>query len=244
MLHKKCKKPLTVQFNVNYNIFIEKRQRMVNRMASSVESDLMNNSRELISVQDFNPALFSDFVRWIDRSEKTTRTYLTNLKQFMAWLRYAGVTNPVREDIISYRQWLTFEHDAITLSKASQNGWEYRQDATGNPIKIICKPNTIAQYLRSVCQFFRWTASNNLYPDIAQNIHAPKIKHNTHKKDALTPNEVLQIENSISEQTKAKKQFAAYEKKDTQGRIQRSQEQGKRLYAMYLLAVNAGLRTI
>ena len=32
--------------------------------------------------------------------------------------------------------------------------------------------------------------------------------------------------------------------KDTAGRIQRSTEQGKRLYAMYLLSVNAGLRTI
>ncbi|MCM1473870.1 MAG: tyrosine-type recombinase/integrase, partial [Muribaculaceae bacterium] len=33
-------------------------------------------------------------------------------------------------------------------------------------------------------------------------------------------------------------------KKDTAGRIQRTTEQGKRLYAMYLLAVNTGLRTI
>lgn len=39
-------------------------------------------------------------------------------------------------------------------------------------------------------------------------------------------------------------QAAQEARKDTAGRMQRSGEQGKRLYAIYLLAVNAGLRTI
>lgn len=186
--------------------------------------------------KEFTPVLFNDFVNWIDRSEKTTRTYLTNLKQFLAWLKYAGIQNPQRDDIISYRHWLTTEHDAITLDQAT--GWRYRTDAGGNPIKIICKPNTTAQYLRSVCQFFRWTAANNLYPDIAANIHAPKIKNNIHRKDALTVKEVLAIEESIAERAEERNRQA-------QGNaVQRSTEQGKRLYAMYLLAVNAGLRTV
>lgn len=123
-------------------------------------------------------------------------------------------------------------------------GWRYRTDRNGNPVKVNCKPNTIAQYLRSVCQFFRWTAANNLYPDIAANIHAPKVSHNTHKKEALTPAEVLQIENSIAQKAQEATQAAADAAKDTAGRMQRSTEQGKRLYAMYLLAVNAGLRTV
>ena len=78
-------------------------------------------NRQEIAQQEFNPALFNDFVRWIDRSEKTTRSYLTNLKQFMAWLKYAAVRNPQRNDIISYRDWLTTEHDAIRLDPVS--GW-------------------------------------------------------------------------------------------------------------------------
>lgn len=190
----------------------------------------------------FSSSLFNDFVLWIDRSEKTTRSYLTNLRQFMAWLLFADVKNPAREDIISYRQWLTAEHDAITLD--SESGWKYRTDNAGQPIKVNCKPNTVAQYLRSVCQFFRWTAANNLYPDIAANIHAPKIKHDTHKKDALTAKEVLQIEESITENAHKREQAAQEAQKDTAGRLQRSTEQGKRIYAMYLLAVNAGLRTV
>lgn len=162
----------------------------------------------------------------------------------MAWLKYEAVTTPIRQDIINYRQWLNAEHDAIILDASSATGWAYRLDGAGNVIKVNCKPNTVAQYLRSVCQFFRWTAANDLYPDIAANIHAPKVKHDTHRKDALSVQDVQAIENSIAGEMQAREQAAAEAVKDTAGRIQRTTEQGKRLYAMYLLAVNAGLRTI
>ena len=200
------------------------------------------NSRNLTPAQEFNPSLFADFVAWIDRSDKTTRSYLTNLRQFMTWLQYAAVRNPQRDDIIAFRQWLTQEHDAIKFDPAT--GWKYRTDLAGNRLKITCKPNTIAQYLRSVCQFFRWTAANNLYPDIAANIHAPKVKNETHRKAYLNAKEVLTIEESIAERAQERQQAAQEAQKDTAGRMQRSTEQGKRLYAMYLLAVNAGLRTV
>lgn len=194
--------------------------------------------------QDLQPNLFSRFVSWIDRSKNTTRAYIINLRQFAVWLRYSSITRPVREDILSYREYLCTEHDAIQLDSESLNGWKYRTDKAGNRIRVQCKPNTIAQYLRSVCQFFRWTASNGLYPDVASNIHAPKVKHDVHRKDALTVEEVQKIEKSISAKASEKLAKAGTAKKDTAGRIQRTTEQGKRLYAMYLLAVNTGLRTI
>ncbi|MDE6708532.1 MAG: site-specific integrase [Oscillospiraceae bacterium] len=194
--------------------------------------------------QDLQPNLFSRFVSWIDRSKNTTRAYIINLRQFAVWLRYSSITRPVREDILSYREYLCTEHDAIQLDSESLNGWKYRTDKAGNRIRVQCKPNTIAQYLRSVCQFFRWTASNGLYPDISANIHAPKVKHDIHRKNALTVEEVQTIEKSISAKASEKLIKAGKKKKDTAGRIQRTTEQGKRLYAMYLLAVNTGLRTI
>ena len=202
------------------------------------------NSRNLTPAQEFNPGLFDDFIAWIDRSEKTARSYITNFRQFIAWLKYAAIRNPQRQDIISYRQWLTAEHEAIKLDPDSITGWKYRTDSAGNRLRITCKPNTIAQYLRSVCQFFRWTAANNLYPDIAANIHAPKVKNETHRKAYLNAKEVLTIEESIAERAQERQQAAQEAQKDTAGRMQRSTEQGKRLYAMYLLAVNAGLRTV
>ncbi len=196
------------------------------------------------AAREFSPAMFNDFISWIDRGEQTTRSYLANLRQFLAWLRYSGIEQPGREDIVAFRQWISAEHDAITIDTTTGSGWRYRTDASGNPLKITCKANTAMQYLRSVCQFFKWTASAGLYPDIAQNIHLPKVKRDTHRKDALTAAEVLTIEKSIEQRAEAKQAAAASAVKDTAGRIQRSTEQGKRLYAMYLLTVNAGLRCV
>ena len=191
--------------------------------------------------RDLTPDLFTRFVNWIDRSSKTARTYICNLRQFVAWLHYSAITRPEREDILSYRQYLSSEHEAIQLCGDT---WQYRTDSNGNRIKILCKPNTVTQYLRSVCAFFKWTASEGLYPDIASNIHAPKVKHDTHRKEALTAQEVYQIETSITSKAAADLTAAEASQKDTAGRMQRSTEQGKRLYAMYLLTVTAGLRTI
>ena len=200
-----------------------------------------NNTGLTIPKQDLTPSLFDSFIKWIGRGEKTTRTYIVNLRQFIAWLRYSAITRPERQDIISYRQYLCTEHEAIQLDGLS---WKYRTDKSGNPVKVICKPNTIKQYLQSVCQFFKWTAAEGLYPNIAENIHAPKVKHDTHRKEALTAAEVQTIENSITRKAAESLNEAEQAQKDTEGRMQRATEKGKRLYAMYLLTVTAGLRTI
>lgn len=196
----------------------------------------------VIPVNDLQPALFNSFISFIDRGEKTTKTYITNLKQFAAWLAYKAIRRPVRQDVISYRDYLTSEHDAIQFDPAA--GWKYRTDRNGGRCRVTCKPNTIKLYLQSVRQFFSWTAANGYYPNIAANVHAPKIRQDAHKKDALTAADVLTIEKSIEAAAAEKIETAADKEKDTAGRISRATEQGKRLYAMYTLAVNAGLRTI
>ncbi len=203
----------------------------------------MNGNYSLMAA-GFNDSYIDQFLAFIDRGAKTTQTYLTNLKQFAAWMKYQGVVQPVRDDVISFRDYLAAEHDAIKLDACSASGWTYRTDNSGNHIRITCRPNTIAQYLRSVCQFFKWTASSGLYPNIAENIHAPKIRHDAHKKEALSASDVLTIEQSITAGAAKKAEQAAGAMKDTTGRLERATEQGKRLYAMYLLAVTAGLRTI
>ena len=198
----------------------------------------------VIADQDLRPALFDDFVRFIDRGQRTTQTYLVNLRQFAAWLCYSAIRRPTRQDIILYRDYLGAEHDAIKLNPAAAAGWSYRTDSAGNRYRITCRANTIAQYLQSVRQFFKWTAAEGLYPDIAANIHAPRIKHDIHKKDSLTAADVLTIEQDITAAAEAKTATAAAAAKDTAGRIQRADEQGKRLFAMYTLAVNVGLRCV
>lgn len=193
---------------------------------------------------DLQPALFDDFVSWVDRCPKTTAAYTKNLRQFAAWMLYACCPRPARQDIVNYRDWLQREHDAIRLDPGSAAGWSYRLDANGAPLRVACKPATVAAYLKSCKMFFAWAAARGLYPDIAQTVRAPKIDGQTHKKDALDPDQVQEIEMSIAAKAADRQQAAEIAAKDTAGRIQRSGEQGKRLKALYLLASNAGMRCI
>lgn len=191
----------------------------------------------------FTPELFADFVAWVDRSTSTTRTYLINLRQFAAWMNYADCHTPTRQDICAYREWLLHEHDAIQFAPDTENGWIYRTDKHGKTKKVTCKPATVALYLRSVKQFFCWTAANGLYLNVADHITVPKVNTQDYKRDAFTASEVLTIETRIAQEAQEATAAASQARKDTSGRIQRSTEQGKRLLAMYQLAVNAGLRT-
>ena len=192
-----------------------------------------------------NEGLFNEFVRWINREEKTTRTYLKNLKQFLAWMKWAGITQPTRNDILSYQSFLSAEHAAIVLDPTSAQGWKYRTDNSGAVILVKYRANTVRQYLRSVCQLFTWLADFKSCPNIARNIRLPKLDTSAaHRRQALPLSAVSEIEHSIERTGEQKTEQAKAAKKDTAGRIQRSTEQGKRLYAMYMLAVNAGLRTI
>lgn len=175
-----------------------------------------------LQAQELSQTLIYEFIKYIDRGDKTTRTYLVNLRQFVAWLKYEQISQPVRQDVIAYRDYLLSEHKAIQLDYTDPQGWTYRTDHAGRPLRVTCKPNTVKLYLQSVRQFFSWTDAEGYYPNIAANIHAPKVRQDAHKKEALSAQDVFKIEQSIDNST----------------------EQGKRLLAMYLLAVNAGLRTV
>ncbi len=172
---------------------------------------------EIGQAQPITGSLFNDFIEWIDRSPNTTRAYIINLRQFAKYLQANAISRPTRQDIVNYRDFLTAQ------------GY---------------KANTITAYLRSVKQFFAWTNASGIYPDVAAGVHAPKVDHSTHKKDALTVQEVQAIEKSIDAHAEAKAKAAAGAEKDTAGRVERATEQGLRIRAIYALAVNAGLRTI
>ena len=146
-------------------------------------------------VPAFSTSLFERFIDYTDRKETTVKGYFTCIRQFVKWLELNGITQPEREHIKAYRDYL------------SGSGL-----ATG----------TQAQYLRAVKHFFKWTAAEGLYPNVADNIHGAKVRHDVHKKDALQREDVAQIAATI----------------DT------GDEQGKRLNALFLLTVICGLRTI
>lgn len=83
------------------------------------------------------------------------------------------------------------------------------------------KPTTQAVYLAAVKYFFKWTAWEGIYPNISERIHGATIRHDVHRRDALEQGDVKTIADSID----------------------RTTEQGRRNYALFLLAVTCGLRT-
>ena len=205
---------------------------------------LQRPSTAIQTAPEAHPArLIFDFVSYIDRPGKTAETYLTNLKQFAAWLNYSEIRQPTREDIIRYRAFLLSAHDAIKYSNEAP-GWKYRTDSNGKRITTSCRPGTAAQYLRTVKQFFTWTDAAGIYPNVAQGIHAPKIRTDAFKKEALTAADVQNIEKTMLSEPIIEAGPGESYPTDTISGSQRHSEQQKRLYAMFLLAVNAGLRTI
>lgn len=83
------------------------------------------------------------------------------------------------------------------------------------------KPTTIQNYITALRLFFQWTETAGLYPDISRHIKGAKLT-TEHKKDYLTSSQVKAILKKID----------------------RSNAQGRRDYAIFSLMVTGALRDI
>lgn len=113
--------------------------------------------------------LYNSFLSFLDASPKTVATYSRAIKQFMKYINAKGITRPVREDVLAYREDLKADH----------------------------KPSTVQNYIIAIRLFFQWTEQEGLYPNIAQHIKGAKISKD-HKKDYLASYQVKNIMNGIS----------------------------------------------
>lgn len=83
------------------------------------------------------------------------------------------------------------------------------------------KPTTVQNYITACKIFFKWTSQEGYYPNIAEHIKGAKLSRD-HKKDYLTSSQVKDILDSI----------------------ERDNIKGLRDYAILILMVTGGLRTI
>lgn len=160
------------------------------------KGDTMNNAlmtQTQIIKAEIGGDLFGRFLRYLDAKPKTIETYTRALRQLAKYFLDNGITQPKREDVIAFRDELKASH----------------------------KPTTVQNYITVAKLFFRWTAQEGLYPNIADHIKGARLDPE-HKKDYLT-----------SGQVKAVLQ-----------RIDRGDTKGKRDYAMLTLMITGGLRTI
>ena len=168
----------------------------------------LEQSQEL-TVQNANVNdMMHRFIAFVDVDEITMKSYKTCLIHFIDWMHETGVVNPQRTDILNYKSYLATPHPR-----------RMRDGSKGQTVQFSA--GTQARYLRSVKMFFRWTADEKLYPNIADNIKGAKVGTGK-KRDAFTESEAETILNSIDRTTPA----------------------GKRDYAMLFLTFTAGLRII
>lgn len=137
--------------------------------------------------------MFDRWTSYLDASPKTVETYTKAIRRFVSYLKENGITQPTREDVILYRDSLKATH----------------------------KPTTVQGYLAAVKLFFRWTAQENLYPNVADRVKGAKLD-TEHKKDYLTTAQAGRLLSSFD----------------------RSTVKGKRDYAIISLMVTTGLREI
>lgn len=123
----------------------------------------------------------NQFTNWIEQflaSQDVTQgsrtTYRSALRQFFDWFSENNITNPTRETILTYKEWL---------------------DAKG------LKPFTRSGYLVAVRRFFEWAESLKLYPNIAKGIKGARRAIKTHQKNALTVDQIEKLLNSIERTT-------------------------------------------
>lgn len=157
--------------------------------------------------------LLERFVAYIDVKDVTVKSYAVCLRCIMGWLKDNGITQPQRADILAYVNYLAAPHPR----RARYD----RPDSEEGSI-ITMSAGTQARYLRAVKLFFKWTAQEGLYPNIADNVKGAKCRADNQKRDPLMKDDARAVLDSISTDDAA----------------------GKRDYAMILLSITAGLRII
>lgn len=115
----------------------------------------------------------AEFVSYIDASEKTVKAYTNAVKLFMQYLAENRISEPNRDTVITYREYL------------KESGH---------------KPTTIQNYITAIRQFFKWTAVKRYYPDITEHVKGAKLSRE-HKKDYLTSNQVKAVLSKIDTST-------------------------------------------
>lgn len=143
--------------------------------------------------QEITAGLMDRFTAYLDVKPKTVETYSKALRQFGSYMADRGITRPQREDIISFREHLKEDHS----------------------------PATVQGYLIATRLFFRWTAQEGIYPNIADHVKGVKISKE-HKKDYLTARQTKAIISGINAEDL----------------------KGLRDLAIFTLMVTAGLRDI
>lgn len=137
---------------------------------------LKNNDGSLVDIATLTTTFLSD----VDVKPKSIDTYRKALKQFISYMSRNNITEPTREDILS------FKHEEVATHAAA----------------------TVSVYIVAVRQFFTWLEVNKIYPNVATGIKGARTPKGFHK-DTLTIEQIKSTLNGINRNTiEGKRDFA------------------------------------
>lgn len=120
--------------------------------------------------------LTEQFVKFLDVSPQSVKTYKASIRKFTLYLAENNITAPTRADILHYKEMLYASH----------------------------KPTSIALHITAIRLFFQWTKQQGLYPDIAEHIKGAKLD-TEHKKDYLSEKQAKHLLKTIDRTTQTGK---------------------------------------
>lgn len=142
-------------------------------------NELQTAGKEALSFTDGK--LYFSFLDFLNVKENSIATYKTGVKRFLKYLVVNQITNPDRQNIIDFVDYLGAEE---------------------------LKPTTIHSYLISVKIFFDWMEQQGLYPNIAKRVKAPDIEK-TFKHDYMTAEQCKRLLAKVDTATETgKRDFA------------------------------------
>ena len=137
-----------------------------------MEDIIIQGNTAIVTQRAITIDLFTSFIEYLDACPKTVETYTRAIRQFFKYVQEKGISQPTREDIIAYREYLKGSH----------------------------KPTTVQNYIVAVRLFFQWTEQKGLYPNVAEHIKGAKLDKN-HKKDYLTSRQVKKVLETAKEES-------------------------------------------
>lgn len=114
--------------------------------------------------RELTDALAGQFISFIDAQPQSVAIYRAGTRKLLEWLANNGITQPRRDDVLAYR----------------------------DELKANYKPTTVSLYMTAARLFFRWTAEQGYYPNVADHVKGAKLNRE-HKKECLTSNAVKDV---------------------------------------------------
>lgn len=134
----------------------------------------------------FSSGLADDFRAYLAGAvtETTADGYFVCIRNFLSFLQERGITQPSREDIIAYRDYLAQPHESERRGSF-----------------ITFSATTQARYLRAVKAFFRWLDSRGIYKYPCSDVRGARVQTNMFFRDSFTAEETETLIASLTGDT-------------------------------------------